>query len=403
MVSKDLINIIFIIPSNYLHILTPYINSIKVFDKEVFRITVFSKYLPNNQNRISDTFFHNINYFVLSNIRYVRSKKLLLRHVGIIINFFIALIERNILLRFIKKRITNETKNIIIAIDPISLFIAAKLSKNTPFVYFPQELLHSDDVSGFEQKSLKKIERKYNKNAIISVSFDKQRALLLKEDNRLRNNSSIIIPNSIPGSAKKRRSTYLRDKFNIHSSKKIVLYTGGLANYNLTLETIQSTVTWPENAILVMHYFGSEESLLIIKDEILKTGREIYISNEMLPFQDIKIIYQSADIGLALYGNMTVNHKFAGLSSGKMFNFLYNAVPVITNATDILLKNIKENKCGECINNISEIGNAINKIILEENKYIVGCINSYSAFEFAFHHKKLEKIISSYFKKYMKN
>lgn len=394
MSSNESINIIYIIPKVYLNILTPYINSIETFKNNKFRVTVFSKYIPNDQNNISDTFLNNINYFTLPTLK---QKRFYFRKLDKIYNLIIFYLEKWILLWVIHRRITNEKKNVIIATDPLSLFIAAKLSKNKYFVYFPQELLHSDDISSYKEKIWKNIERKYNKYAKLNVSFDIQRALLLEKDNGIFKSKSIIIPNSLPGVAKKRRSTYLRDKFKIPSEKKIVLYTGGLANYNLTLETIRSTVDWPECAVLVMHFWGSKEEILVIKEEIQKTGCEIYLSTEILPFHEIELIYQSADVGLALYGGMTINHKYAGFSSGKMFNFLHNAVPVITNSTNLLLENIKEKKCGECIVTVSEIGNAIDKIILEEDKYIIGCINSYYSFEFGSHHKSLENAIKDCF------
>jgi hypothetical protein len=384
-------SIVYVIPKNYLNILTPYINSIETFKKNNFDITVFSKYTPNAQNKISDTFFNGINYYTLPTFK---QKRFTYRIISVIYNLIIFYLEKWVLLAYIHKRITKEQRNIIIATDPISLFIAAKLSKNKPFIYFPQEILHTNDVSGYKEKILKKLERKYNKFAAINVSFDIRRAFLLADDNQIINNRSIIIPNSIPGLVAKRRSNYLRDKFNIPETKKIVLYTGGLANYNLTLETIKSTTNWPEFAILVMHFWGSKEDQLLVKEEIRKSGSEIYLSTEILPFHGIALLYQSADIGLALYGGMTVNHKNAGLSSGKMFNFLYNAVPVITNETNVLSENIKDKQCGECISSLLDIGNAINKIIIEEDKYILGCINAYPSFEFESHHESLENAIN---------
>lgn len=389
MCSKSRIDVIYIIPKVYLNLLTPYINSIETLKNDKFNVTVFSKYNPDGESKISESFFYNIKYFKLPNIS---PKKIVKGNLGRIYKIIICHLEPWYFLWFVNSKIYGQ-KKIIIATDPLSLFIAAKLRKKIPFVYFPQELLHSGDTSGYKEKFWKKIEKKYNKYARFSVSFDPQRALLLENDNCIKNGKSVIIPNSIPGAAVKRRSAYLRDRLNIPSTKKIVLYTGGLANYNLTLEIIESTRNWPEYAVLVMHFWGSNDDMLIVKDAIKKTGRKIYLSTDLLPFDEIDQIYQSADIGLALYGKMTINHKYAGFSSGKMFNFLHHAVPVLTNSTSFLLKNIKENNCGECIKNVTEIGSAIEKIITKEDKYISGCIDAYQNFEFVKHHENFEKAI----------
>ncbi|GAG03288.1 unnamed protein product, partial [marine sediment metagenome] len=132
----------------------------------------------------------------------------------------------------------------------------------------------------------------------------------------------------------------------IGNDKKVALYTGGIADYNLTYEHVESVEAWPENVVLVMHIWGRKKDIARLKEFSRGSNREIYFSTDLLPFDDIVKIYSSCDIGLALYGSQTLNHKYAGLSSGKMFNFIKACVPVITNATPSCISAVEKTGCG---------------------------------------------------------
>ena len=91
---------------------------------------------------------------------------------------------------------------------------------------------------------------------------------------------------------------------------KIVLYTGGIADYNLSYEIISTIETWPENVVLVMHCFGTKEAIEELKNFACRFKGEIYFSTEMVPFSEINKLYSSCDIGFAMYGNHDLNHKY---------------------------------------------------------------------------------------------
>lgn len=292
----------------------------------------------------------------------------------------------------------NNDNTLIIATDIPSLITALLLHRrlNSKYVYFVREMFLSQDNKDIVDKLLKFLERKANKDALFTVEFDWTRANLVRLDNYLDNDKVRAMPNVPPGQAKNERSNYLREKFGILQEKKIVLYTGGIAEYNLTFEHIQSTETWPDNTILIMHCWGSDDEILRLKEYTRNFKKEIYFSTEMMPFNMIDELYRSADIGLAIYGDSTLNHKYAGLSSGKLFNFMKACVPTITNKTESNVKAIEINGCGICVNDISEVGSAISKILENENEFRQNCLKTFPLFSFEENYKKLiDEIITA--------
>lgn len=287
---------------------------------------------------------------------------------------------------------------IMIATDPPSLCAASHISKKTscPYIYFVREMFLSADNNDAIGRVIKHCERKANKNAQNTVEFDETRAQLIQKDNRISPEKMLIIPNAPAGEAKNDRGVYLKRKFGISDENKIALYTGGIAKYNLTYEHIESMSTWPGNVVLVMHCWGYEEDIAKLKEYAKRFDREIYFSTERISFDEIDKLYSAADIGFAVYGSQDLNHKYAGLSSGKMFNFLKACVPVITNATDSCRKAVEKTGCGVCINHIGEAGAAIGKILDNEEYYRLNCLNSFSNFSFTRNYKKFMDAIVDY-------
>ena len=100
-------------------------------------------------------------------------------------------------------------------------------------------------------------------------------------------------------------------------------------------------------------------------------------------------------IGFALYGSQDLNHKYTGLSSGKMFNFMKVCVTIITNNTPSCKKAIDETGCGVCINDINETGNAIRKILKREDDFRLNCLKYFHNYSFERNYQKLIESIEN--------
>jgi glycosyltransferase involved in cell wall biosynthesis len=286
---------------------------------------------------------------------------------------------------------------VLIAADPPGLWAAALASRKYgyPYVYFVKEMFLSGDARNVFDRVVKMLERKANRKALYTVEFDETRAQMLRIDNGLAPGSMLWVPNAPIGPPNTERGRYFRDGFGISENKKIALYTGGISDYNLTYEHVGSVETWPENVVLVMHLKGKPRDLNALRERAGKIQRDIYFSTDLLPFDEIDKIYSSCDIGLALYGDHTLNHKYAGLSSGKLFNFMKACVPVITNDTPSCLKAVQKTGCGVCIGSIWELGPAIQRILDNEKEFRKNCNNTFPRFSHDVNHARFMDVIES--------
>lgn len=384
----NLFDVVFYIFYEKLDVLGPYLNAFQMWLDRGYNVTVFSLHnericgaIPGGSRQ--GFFHHCVSFPALIRLM----EKVTKRHGGSITKL-LKMVYFAIYCFF---HTDKQKKHVLIGTDPpglLAAFFASKITKD-PYVYSVQEIFLSADIKKAVDRLIKYLERKINKGALFTVEFDETRAALLAKDNSLPPESMLVVPNAPIGSANGERSSYLREKFNIPDDKKIALYTGGIADYNLTYEHIESIETWPENVVLVMHCWGSEEEIARLKKFAQKFNREIYFSTEMLPFQEIDQLYRSADIGFALYGDQDLNHKYAGLSSGKLFNFMQACVPVITNATPSCIKAVEKTGCGIYIKETSEIDKAIQEILENQENFRQNCFKAFPMFSYDKNHGKL--------------
>ncbi len=103
--------------------------------------------------------------------------------------------------------------------------------------------------------------------------------------------------------------------------------------------------------------------------------------------------YGGADVGLAIYGNHTFNHFNAGLSSGKMWNFLKAGVAVVVNDLEVCREAVEDNNAGACIGDISQFPKAIASLMVNAYQKNEQCHRVYETYLFEKYHGKLvEKI-----------
>jgi len=302
-------------------------------------------------------------------------------------------------------------KTVLIGADPAGLCAAALASRRTgnPYVYFEREMFISKDTQNFIDRIIKYIERKANREALFTIEFDETRMEEIKRDNQLPRDRTMVIPNAPIGKARMTRGDYFNRTFGIENEKRIALYTSGISDPKLSVESqwmmptfaiardlIKSIVTWPNNVVLVMHCFGRKEQLEELINLSKRTNREIFFSTEKFPFETIDNIFSSSDIGFALYDGQYFNTKYTGLSSGKLFHFMKFCVPVITNNTPSCRKAIEETGSGVCIDEISEIGNAIKRILDKEEEFRLNCLNTFSRFSYDAHHTRLMDAVENH-------
>ena len=392
--------VIFYIYYDQLNVLGPYLYAIKMWRKRGYDVSVYSLWDENCADTISPGYRNDFAHHRVVFPLWLQALCLTVQIVGAAAqrmgvrtrgSEWARLLKMVYFALYCSLKTDKKPNGILIGTDPAGLWAAALVSKGTKnhYSYCPKELLVSADVKSVVDRLIKYIERKSNRNALFTVEFDETRAELLRKDNALVPERMSTVPNAPPGEANLEKSLYLREKLNIGEDRKIVLYTGGIAEYNLTYEIVKTIETWPKDAVLVMHCWGRPQEIERLRAFAGRFEREVHFSTEMVPFDETDKVYASADIGLALYGSQDLNHKYAGLSSGKLFNFMRACVPVITNNTPSCIKAIEQTGCGICAGSCAEIGKALDYILQNEAGFRVSCKENFSKFEFSRNYRLL--------------
>ncbi len=388
--------IVFLSSKDYFNILGPFINSTLLWAKKGFNVEVISYTESEKIKNKND----KINYLSLTKPYIV---KWLCKIIDALFSFvhsskrqgykyFIS----NIYFSYKTHKYLKKNKNkifLVVATEPFSLLSAHLIKKYCPYIYFEQELTLWDESFGLLNRLSKYFEVISCKGAICCTEFDEYRSKLFSKDNHYPPNKMIILPNAPLGKPKLERKYYFNEKFNIDKKKKILLYTGGIALYNYTYEIIEKYQETVDDVVLVMHCWGSRTEIEKLVEYASGFAKKVYFSLESLEYEDIDMLYSSCDIGFAMYSDNTLNHKFTGFSSGKMFNFFKACVPVITNNTLLLSGTIGSSGLGVCINNVNELNYAINKILVNEVEMKNNCFLNYYKFCFEDNHEKLINIV----------
>jgi glycosyltransferase involved in cell wall biosynthesis len=397
-------NINYVIFYESIYQCTPWMNSIKLMNNEGHKVKVFQKkYFGSKYNEECESInFEIINSFnprifyrlfleiarMFKIFKKVHLEKI--SNIGNTINFIYTSLVF-ILTVFIKTK-NLKTKEIFIAGDPISLIAAYLAIKNKKhvLVYWPLELWVYSDLKTTYLKVLKKIEKRLHKYTVATLEFGPLRRAILSKENNIPINSIYIIPNAPIGEPKIKRNNYFNELFGIPLEKKIILYAGGITDFNGIPQLIGGLPHMPENYVLVLHSKIEVKNKMLIKLKEKLKPYNAYISSKPLPFDKINLVYSSCDIGLMLMepdnGDWDTNYQYADWSPGKMFNYLQFGVPVITTNLNGYKEFIEGNKIGKIVENINQVFIKAVEIMSEEIEYKNNCIKLFDELKFEKYH-----------------
>jgi len=235
--------------------------------------------------------------------------------------------------------------------------------RNIPFGLISYEIMFTDEVS---LKSKAK-EIKACQGLDFAVSQDSVRANQLSLENKIPLSKMIHIPVAGRSIVSSSKSQYLHKKLQIPPDKKIALFTGAVAKRSMIEELLNSTTTWPDDWVLVIHNrYGMNKTTASYYNKY-KNSRNIYFSRESCDtLQDLKLILTSADIGIALFKPVYdsafngKNIQYLGMSSGKIATYLQHGLPVIVNQIGEMSDYVNKYSIGFTINDINEISGILN-------------------------------------------
>ena len=296
-------------------------------------------------------------------------------------------------------KIDKKKKHVLIGGDPQGLLAAyfASLRRKNVLVYWSLELWIEKDIKAFGCKVFKKIERWCNQSVLLTIEFGEKRCELLRKENRLDGRAMISIPNSPLGKGRIKIDRYFNKKFVIPFDKKIILYAGGLGNVYGIYDLLKYVDMWPKQCVLVLHgrseLQGSGNEL---KNIISKKNHEIYLDVDPVSYDNLSFIYSSCDVGLQVWKPINTNLMYADLSSGKMFHHIKAGVPVIVRNLPGYKELVEGNGFGICVDDMSQVGGAIEYILNNAKQYMNNCITAFDKFRFEEAHSRfIDRVVDS--------
>lgn len=302
------------------------------------------------------------------------------------------------------KGVIKNKYSFFIGVDQEGIIAAGLLGKikKVPYIYYSLEIITKEDVS--KEKGIRKLvlkirkslENYFSKNAQIAITQDNYRTDVLVEDNNIKRERVLIVPNSYYFTIKNPCDQNVLN-IQIPADKKIIIYTGSVIPEMAIEEIINSMYLWPENTILILHapYKTAylEEIIQLIKKKNIE--KKAVVSTGQVSFEDLCCLIKKADIGISFY--RPVNKSFALGPAGKVSFYLSQGVPIITNKIPSVMDLVQKYKCGICVDSAKDLGYAIKKILDNYPKFSANTKICYeNDLEFSKYFKKVLNKIESY-------
>ena len=251
-------------------------------------------------------------------------------------------------------------------------------------------------------KPFSKIAKLAYKKAESVIVQDEDRFKTLCEYYRYQHPKVFYLPNSTLNDwvADAKATQFLRDIFNLSKEKfpYIVLYAGQLNDVVYSKSLAHAFASIDNGCALIFH--GVDPRGLKEEDPYIQSLRQVnsknlFLSLNLLPHDQVDKIYASSTIGIAFYANPDDNHTKIAMASGKLAQYLKHGKPVLVSNFPSLFQLIEKYQIGIVINNpsdVQEIKVAIDKILSSYDNYSKNAKCCFEAeFDFA---KKMGPILS---------
>lgn len=276
----------------------------------------------------------------------------------------------------------NRKYDLIVGVSQIGLIIAGLLHKRyrIPYIFFNDELWFGTErgtaLGNMYGLFLKTLERRANRNAIFTVTQDPVRGKFLSKINSISMSSLRFLPNSPPGKAEWKPSTYLHQKLGIPSQSRIILWPSTVRGGDGGLELAQQAVCWPSDLAMVFHMPSSKGSKFVRQICALNRKGRVYVSLDPLPIEKVEEVFRSASVGIVFYRDAGINNEFLGFASGRINSFLRYGVPCIANEC-VGLRWLQDSKAGVLVKNSLGVLNAVQLVLSHQEGFRDLCIQQF--------------------------
>ena len=320
-------------------------------------------------------FFKKKNYFVkCKNHRIFKSKNFFLNKLYFGYYLFYLLVIA----------LLNKPKFIIIFNhEPIFSVLLIRLFFRGKIIYHNFD--YDPKPKTFFKNVLNYIEKKLIKNFDLIIFSNQERKNYFIKKNKVKNKKFIYMYNSL---SKKYESQFTRN----NSKKYIKIFRiGSIAPGHGLKNLIKSFRYLNSNFILefcgVIHDYNFYNQLKKIILKYNLKNRINFFSTPSEIFWKKKLF--NADIGVALYENINLSHKYMVGASQKINSYLFAGLPIITSHFNDFKKFEKNYSCSKSVNvnNPKEIASGIKELVSKKN-YKIKKKNAKDAFEKCFNFEK---------------
>lgn len=302
-------------------------------------------------------------------------------------------------LKFLDKKKYVQDNDWFVCIDESSLLPVTKLYNKYKLnlIYLALELPKYDEYPE-EYRNI------FEKSKFILVQDEPRLEKLLSSygsDKSQLKSEVIYVPNdSLPLNSNSKKLNVVEQFKGKIPKNKAICANIGMISYAVYSYEIAKVFTKIDNAVLLFHDRLKIKLSHKYNKQIADLKSEnIYFSKTLYNFDELKLVYEPIDIGLACYSGMNNDHSVIGKSSGKLCFYLKYSKPVIVNRQRGLSDIIEKYNCGIVIDNIESVDewkNAIDTIMSDYEGYKSRAAECYKQeFDFSEKIKPLEEFLSS--------
>jgi len=267
--------------------------------------------------------------------------------------------------------------NAIIGIDALGLVISFIISKilrqNCKLGYLHLEfLIYKKNIRCVLYRFLEVISHKH---ADFTIGLDKFRTNLLLKKNRVNGKNVLNIANLHYEKAINNKSTikYLDNQI-------LIMNIGSFSNNTLIVSILDNLYFKKDYIKYVFHGWASTPEL---EKKILHTAIQhsdnFIFSQNFLPQSEYRKLLERAHIGLAFYNPNSINTRYLGAGSGKLFEYWRHGIPVICHKNTGMEYLVEGKQAGLCIK-INEFKSAIDEVISKYEKYSMNAFKAYNKY-----------------------
>ncbi len=166
------------------------------------------------------------------------------------------------------------------------------------------------------------------------------------------------------------------------ASKTKVLFIGSLIEEHCFSEVLTATQSIPDDMCLIIHGWGGKKYETQINELIGRRPDNVWLSNFQLSDVTKFRLYASIDIGLVTFNKNYFNTRNAGLSAGKLFDFMRVGKPVLASGIEGLDRFVTEHAVGKVVEDFSVLYQQASQIFDAYNLYAQNAKKLFVEYEF---------------------